>query len=62
MFKHFKWAKDQRPFEDKRLIVGTHKGIKAELWQNICWKYRFDEIAPRYGSGTISEFISRFVY
>lgn len=40
------------------LVLGTHKGIKAKAWSQICAENRFSYSASRYGSGSISNFLN----
>jgi hypothetical protein len=44
-----------------KVVVGTHKGYKADQWEHICTKYGFPYMARRSGSGSMSDFVSRWL-
>lgn len=46
-----------REEDQSKIVLGTHKGIKAAPWQKICVTYKFSESAMRLGAGTISDFL-----
>ncbi len=40
---------------------GTHKGMKAPVWDRICHNYGFSNTARRHGSGSISDLINEWI-
>lgn len=48
-------------FPGERTVVGTHKGIKARAWEQVCNTYRFPHPAKKQGVGSISEFVSEWL-
>lgn len=43
------------------LVLGTHKGIKTQFWNQICARNGFSASARTSGAGSISEFISAWL-
>jgi hypothetical protein len=41
--------------------LGTHKGIKAPTWKDLCKRYKFRPDAEKYGAGSISEFVAEWL-
>lgn len=42
-------------------IFGTHKGIKSQAWNSICFNYGFTYSAVKQGAGSISDLISAWI-
>jgi hypothetical protein len=45
-----------------KLVVGTHKGYRADQWARICLRYEFPVMAARSGSGSVSDFLSKWLF
>jgi hypothetical protein len=41
-----------------KLVMGTHKGIKAKAWAAMCHENRFSSCAAQHGAGSVSNFLN----